>query len=163
MFENYSRLLRGVKKTEKELLEFSGCDLEHGSPAKALVSTAYRYGLEGRIQDNFTLKDLDTEVNRELRPVIVNWFSEDDGHYSVVVGIDEENVYLADPDVGYLRALRIDIFQRVWFDFQGDYIRTPEDLILRWMIVLYPAQEESRVSEREKFRLRGGKGRRSSR
>jgi len=153
----------GISKTEDELIKLSGCIPEQGLPGQALLDAANQCGLEGRIQDRATLDDLQYIVNEKQIPAIVNWFPDNDGHYSVTAGIDEENVYLVDPDLGYLRALTRDLFQRLWFDFPGRDIKEPENLILRWMIVLYPAQEESRVSERERFRLRGGKGRRSSR
>ncbi len=153
----------GISKTEEELIILSGCIPEQGLSGQALLDAAYQCGLEGKIQDYSTLEDLQRIVNEEEIPVIVNWFPDSDGHYSVTAGIDEENVYLVDPDMGYLRALRRDIFQTLWFDFPGKYIEKPEDLILRRMIILHLPYEDSRVNERETSRLRGGKGRRSSR
>ncbi|MBI4151962.1 C39 family peptidase [Candidatus Woesearchaeota archaeon] len=144
-----------ISKTEDYLIELSGCMKEQGLPGEALLTTAHHCGLEGKIQDNSTLEDLQKYINEREMPIIVNWFPDFDGHYSVAVGIDQENVYLVDPDLGYTRALRRDLFQRLWFDFPGEYIQKPEDLILRRMIILHP-YEDSRVKDREKLRLRGG-------
>jgi predicted double-glycine peptidase len=78
-------------------------------------------------------------------PVIVNWFTrgridypeEDvpDGHYSVVVGLDEEFIYLQDPEIGKLRKIEREDFMKVWFDFKGKYI-DPNELIVRQLIAI---------------------------
>jgi len=71
-------------------------------------------------------------------PVIVDWFSADEGHYSVVVHIDKRFAYLNDPELARVRKIDVNTFERVWFDFESDYLRTPKDLILRRMIVICP-------------------------
>ena len=38
-----------------------------------------------------------------------------DGHLSVVVGIDKENIYLQDPEIGKLRTISRDDFMKVWW------------------------------------------------
>ena len=78
-------------------------------------------------------------------PVIVNWISRGrvdypesetpDGHYSVVVGLDQNNIYLQDPELGHLRTLSRYDFMWVWFDFAGDYITSWDDL--RQLIAIY--------------------------
>ncbi len=140
----------GISVKEEELIGVSYCSVEHGLPGEALLDAARRYGLEGEIRDRSELDELSDYVNQQKIPVIVNWFDSFDGHYSVAVGLDEENVYLADPELGHLRALRRDIFLRLWFDFRGDYIKEPVDLILRRMIVLRPASEPYRVIDRDR-------------
>ena len=59
-----------------------------------------------------------------------------EGHYSVAVGLDDENVYLQDPEIGALRVFTRRDFMRVWFDFRGEYIK-PEELIVRQLIAIY--------------------------
>ncbi len=66
----------------------------------------------------------------------MDWFSGDDGHYSVVVGIDRKYIHLQDPELGKVRSLDIPTFRRVWFDFPGDMLHSHRDLILRRMIVV---------------------------
>jgi predicted double-glycine peptidase len=70
-------------------------------------------------------------------PAIVDWFSTDEGHYSVAVGVDKSNIYLQDPELGRIRKMKREDFQRVWFDFPGDCIKSKKDLIVRRMIVIY--------------------------
>jgi len=79
-------------------------------------------------------------------PVIVNWFTRGrkdyadsevaDGHYSVVAGIDEQFIYLQDPEIGKMRKIKRHDFMRVWFDFKGDYIK-PKELIIRQIIAIH--------------------------
>lgn len=79
-------------------------------------------------------------------PVIVNWFTRGradyessevaDGHYSVVVGLDDTHIYIQDPEIGDMRKIERDDFLRVWFDFTGEYIKSDE-LIIRQIIAIY--------------------------
>ena len=77
-------------------------------------------------------------------PVIVEWFLEDEAHYCVVVDIDKNNIYLMDPYRKYKPAVRKmplfdngePYFQKLWFSFEGAYMKDKNDLILRRMIVL---------------------------
>jgi predicted double-glycine peptidase len=83
-------------------------------------------------------------------PVIVNWFTRGrsdygdeetpDGHYSVVVGLDGDHIYLQDPEIGSLRIIEREDFLRVWFDFKPAYITSWDDIILRQLIAIYPTK-----------------------
>ena len=148
----------GIIKEEEELAELAGCTPRHGVSGEGLLEAAQYYGLEGKIQDNSSMEDLREAVMDKKIPVIVDWFSlmldetgyYSDGHYSVVVGLDTANVYFIDPEIGQQRSLKRRIFRRLWFDFSGDYLQEPDDLILRRMIILHqPQEEESRVKDRE--------------
>ena len=88
----------GIEKTEKEIGRKSGVNPRLGIEAEDLLRYAKRLGLKGRIKDHSELKDLTHWVKEKKIPVIVEWFFEDDGHFSVVADIDRENVYLQDPD-----------------------------------------------------------------
>ena len=87
-----------------------------------------------------------TGVERNI-PLIVDWFTigrddydEDirsaDGHYSVVCGIDDTHIFLQDPEICAKRMMKREVFDRVWFDFEGDRIR-PDELIIRQLIAIY--------------------------
>ena len=79
-------------------------------------------------------------------PVIVDWFTRGrgdypdseiaDGHYSVVAGLDAEYILLMDPEIGGVRRLARNDFLRVWFDFEGEYIK-PDELIVRQVIAIH--------------------------
>ena len=79
-------------------------------------------------------------------PVIVNWFTRGridypesdvpDGHLSVVVGLDEEFIYLQDPEIGKIRKLARDDFMKVWFDFTGEKINSWDEMIIRQLVAI---------------------------
>jgi len=128
----------GVKKSEKELGRLTGCTTRHGTTAQKIVRAARQLGFVAKTKDDSTIADLRRLVVGKRMPVIVDWFSADAGHYSVVVHIDKRFAYLNDPELARVRKIDVNTFERVWFDFESDYLRTPKDLILRRMIVICP-------------------------
>jgi predicted double-glycine peptidase len=125
----------GIKKTEKQIA--NAVKAKHlGVEASDLIKIAKKWGLRGKIKDHAELKDLSRWVKKKGIPIIVEWFLDDDGHFSVVVDIDRENVYLQDPDLGHVRAMRRDIFLKVWFTFPTKYMKRESDLVLRRMLVI---------------------------
>lgn len=127
----------GVKKSERELAKLSGATPGRGVEAARLLRAAKKSGLRGFIRDNASLNDIRKLVNVKKIPVIVDWFSGDDGHYSVVVGIDKKNIYLQDPEWGRRVSMDLKTFYRVWFDFPGDFIKSKKDLIIRRIIIIH--------------------------
>ena len=127
-----------VEKSEEELARLTNCTQDWGVEAQQLAAVAKGLGLEAEIIDNATFDDIRKWVLEKKIPAIVDWFSKDDGHYSVVVDIDDENIYLQDPEFGKLRAMRLEKFYRVWFDFPGDYIVDRSQLTIRRLLAIYP-------------------------
>ena len=133
----------GVSVSEAEIAEAAGATKERGTKIEGLIKAARHFGFKTFVKKNSSLGDLEYFVKRKV-PVIVDWFSEDDGHYSVVVDIDEKNVVLMDPELRkiliYVRRRKFsrETFLRIWFDFPGDFMRKPEDLVLRLMLVVTP-------------------------
>ena len=125
----------GVKKSERTLAKLSGATRSKGVEATGLVRAARKLSFMAQIKDRATIGDIRRFIKMGV-PVIVDWFSKDDGHYSVVAGIENGRIYLQDPELGRLRSLDIETFQRVWFDFPGDVIRSPKDIIIRRLIAI---------------------------
>lgn len=133
----------GVFVSEAEIARVAGATRGKGTSAKGLAKAAKHFGFKTSLKENSALMDLEYFVNKKI-PVIVDWFSEDDGHYSVVVDIDGRNITLMDPQLRKIlifirrRVMPLKTFFRVWFDFPGNYIKRPNDLVLRRMIVITP-------------------------
>ena len=124
----------GIEISEKQLIK----DCENSSvgvESDILLKIAKKYGLKGKLIKNATFKNIKKFLKKN-QAIIVEWFSEDDGHYSIVSRIDNENIYLIDPELGHLRAIRKEKFKRIWFTFPGKFMKTKNDLKLREMIVL---------------------------
>ena len=102
----------GIDIEENELIRLLNTTSDNGTDEKDIVRVARQMGLEAELKDNITLVDLERSIKMGV-PVIVDcqawrgslysnksWADDwDDGHYMVVIGIDEKNVYLEDPYV----------------------------------------------------------------
>ncbi len=126
----------GVRRSEAALVKLSGATRPRGVEAAGLVRAAKKLGLKASVKNFATFEDIRKYLTRGI-PVIVDWFSEDDGHYSVAVGLDRKYIYLQDPEWGRPRRIDRQTFQRVWFDFPGDFLRNKNDLIIRRLIVIW--------------------------
>jgi ABC-type bacteriocin/lantibiotic exporter with double-glycine peptidase domain len=135
----------GIEKSEQELAEICRTDSDLGTDDQGLEKAAEQLGFKVEIKNESTFEDIEGWIDRGV-PVIVNWFTRGrvdyddssvaDGHYSVVVGLDDDSIFLQDPETGSLRTLDREDFMTVWFDFTGKYIQ-PEELVLRQIIVIY--------------------------
>lgn len=127
----------GISKNEIELAKLSNCKSSKGVEAEDLLKTAKKFGFKGFIKDFSDFSDIKKYVLKKKIPVIVDWFSIDDGHYSVVVGIDKKYIYLQDPEIGKIRKIDLKTFKRIWFDFPSNFLKKKQDIIIRRMLVLY--------------------------
>ena len=123
----------------------SGWSRDLGIDDKGIKKAASSFGFKIRIKNNSSFKDIEKWLDKKI-PVIVSWLSRGrcdysdsdiaDGHYSVVVGLDDKFIYLQDLEIGMIRKLKKDDFIRVWFDFKGKCIK-PNELIVRQVIAVY--------------------------
>lgn len=137
----------GLEKSEEEIAEMCERDEKLGTNAESLKKAAESHGFVVEIQNEAGFEDIQRWLDKKV-PVIVNWFTRGrsdyddsavpDGHYSVVIGLDEENIYLQDPEIGTMRTLKKDDFLRVWFDFKTDHVTLWDDMIIRQLIAVYP-------------------------
>lgn len=128
----------GIKMSEKKLAKMCGATASLGSNAGRILATAKKLGFKGFIKDSATISELAKFLKKDM-PVIVDWFSVNDGHYSVVVGLDKRYVYLEDPELGRLNVIEKDVFRRVWFDFNGKYlVKSSKNLLIRRVLVIHP-------------------------
>src|SRR3989344_690633 len=136
----------GIDKSEQELAKLTGLAQGLGVDDKGIANATESLGLKVQIENESTFNDIEKWLQKGV-PVIVDWFTrgrsdyEDsevaDGHYSVVVGLDDEYIYLQDPEIGNKRKIEREDFMKVWFDFTGHYIKSDE-LIIRQLIAIYP-------------------------
>lgn len=125
----------GIKKNIKELISLCKANSCQGTKVENILAVVKKFGLSAEIIDNAELKDIKKFTDEKI-PLIVDWFSEDDGHYSVAVGMDKKFIYLQDPEIAGIKKIDLKTFKRIWFDFSGDYLKSEKDLILRRMIVI---------------------------
>jgi predicted double-glycine peptidase len=126
----------GIKKSEAEIGKICKNRETSGMRIPGFRRAAKKLGLKFFFKNNADFGDINGFL-RKNTPVIVDWFSKDDGHYSVAVGLDKKNIYLADPEFREIKKMPKDIFRRVWFDFPGPYLKNKNGLIMRRIIVFY--------------------------
>ncbi len=135
----------GIEKDEKELANLCGAKKDLGTDDQGIKKAAESLGFKVEIKNNSSFADIEKWLDKNV-PIIVNWFTRGradypdsetaDGHYSVIVGLDDKFIYLQDPEIGKMRKIKRDDFMRVWFDFSGELIK-PEELIIRQIIAVY--------------------------
>ncbi len=135
----------GMNKSEQELAQLTKLVPGLGIDDKNIARAAESLGLKVQIKNESTFNDIEEWLKKGV-PVIVDWFTRGrsdyknsevaDGHYSVVVGLDDEYVYLQDPETGSERKIAREDFMKVWFDFTGHYLK-PNELIIRQLIAIY--------------------------
>lgn len=135
----------GIDKEEKDLAKLCGTKKDLGTDDQGIKKAAERLGFKVKIKNHSNFKDIEKWLDKKV-PVIVNWFTRGrmdyvdsdvaDGHYSVVCGLDDKNIYLQDPETGDMRKIGKEDFMTVWFDFTGRYIKSNE-LIIRQIIAIY--------------------------
>ena len=112
----------GVEKAEKELAKLCRIKRGLGTNDQGIKKTAESLGFKVKIKNNSSFRDIERWIDKDV-PVIVNWFTRGrvdytdadvpDGHYSVVCGIDDKNIYLQDPETSSMRKLDKEDFMTV--------------------------------------------------
>ena len=135
----------GVNKSEEELAGLCKVKKGLGTDDKSIKKAAEKIGFKVKIKNNSNFKDIENWLKKDV-PVMVDWFTKGrvycgdsstaDGHYSVVMGLDDEFIYLQDPELGAMRKIARNNFMRVWFDFKGEFLKSNE-LIIRQIIAIY--------------------------
>lgn len=135
----------GVNKTENELADLTSLVPGLGVDDVSIAKAAESLGLKVEIKNESSFEEIEKWLKKGV-PVIIDWFTRGrqdyddsdvaDGHYSVVIGLDEESIYLQDPEIGGERKIAREDFMKVWFDFKGQYLK-PEELIVRQLIAVY--------------------------
>src|SRR3990167_5451565 len=121
----------GLNESEEELAKLTKLVPGLGVDDKSIVDAAKTLGFKAEIQDESNFEDIENWLQKGV-PVIVDWFTRgrqdyddsevSDGHYSVVIGLDDEYIYLQDPETGGERKIDREDFMKVWFDFAGYHI-----------------------------------------
>lgn len=135
----------GINKTEKELAKLTHSVPGLGVDDRSISKVAKSLGFDVEIKNESDFEDIKKWLKKGV-PVIVDWFTRGrqdyndsevaDGHYSVVIGLDDEYIYLQDPETGGERKISRENFIKVWFDFTG-YDLKPEELIIRQLIAIH--------------------------
>ena len=107
----------GKNYSQEKLALLTNTTHKEGCAEEDIVKFAKSIGFkDSYIKKNSSIKEIKNLLKKKT-PVIVDWFSpEQAGHYSVVIKIDKDCIYLADPHFGKMIKHRLDWFEERWFD-----------------------------------------------
>lgn len=135
----------GVEKTEEEIAKLTGLVPGLGINDTSITQVAESLGFKTEIKNKSTFDDVEMWLKKGV-PVIVDWFTRGrsdysdnevaEGHYSVACGLDDQYIYLQDPEIGGIRKIDRNKFLKVWFDFTQNVIN-PDELIINQLIAIY--------------------------
>lgn len=129
----------GVEASANAIAKAAGSTRRYGTPLAGLKKAAKAYGFSLTYKDHSSLKDIRHFLDKNI-PVIVAWFYETEGHYSVVTKLDAKKIYMVDPYEGKEISMPTDTFMQIWFDFPYPYPKTKSEIRLRRLIVVQPAK-----------------------
>lgn len=137
----------GIDTTEDEIAGRCKHTYELGCTNEDMGAALLSYGLGAEVLKDSSIEDI-RYWNRHHIPVIVDFITPSvnpcegdmpNGHSAVVVDINQHDIYLLDPENGKTRKIKIEDFERVWFDWSGsERIEKDTVLDLRTMIIPFP-------------------------
>ena len=144
----------GKMMSEKDIAEICDHTYELGCKSEDMVCAAESLGFKVYMKNNSTIEEVVRLIDANV-PVIVDWFCGDppEGHSSVVIGYNNENLFILDPYLEEMRVVSKYDFRRCWFDFYETPI-TPQNLYVGQIIVIRPGegkkeeQNEGEITER---------------
>lgn len=125
----------GIEKTEEELAELTKASRTDGTSPDEIVRVAREFGFQAEYKTRSSIEELRLLIEQGVPP-IVDWFSEENGHYSIVIGIDDEYVTMAEPLTGSTRTLTIKNFLIKWFELDAYPPQDPSNFTLRDIIII---------------------------
>jgi ABC-type bacteriocin/lantibiotic exporter with double-glycine peptidase domain len=98
-----------------------------GNTCGELVKGVEKFGFKAEEVDNVTLKYLSSQLEKRyplialIDPAILYGGIEGFGHFVVITGIEGDNIYYHDPDLGKDLARDVSDFMKAWekFSFKG--------------------------------------------
>ena len=107
----------GVEVPEPVLKRLSDATTKDGASPQGLAQAAIELGFKAEVREHVTFEELRAWVAEGVA-VIVDWFDQNMGHYSVVKDVTDKDIVLMDPsDGGFTRRMKLADFKKVWFDF----------------------------------------------
>jgi uncharacterized protein len=122
----------GTREREDRLIERLETTPEHGTHPEDIVRVAREFGLEADIREGLEINDLKVGLSRGATVIVdlqawresddlpwrENW---EDGHYMVLLGADEHNLYFEDPSLlGSRGFIPVPEFLERWHDYEGE-------------------------------------------
>jgi ABC-type bacteriocin/lantibiotic exporter with double-glycine peptidase domain len=123
----------GYNFSEKRIAKLCGSSNKLGTTDKEMIVGLKKLGFDAVLKNNAYFKDI--RVALKTGVPIVAWFSEDDSHYSVVVGINKKQIAIQDPNSGGVYFYNLKTFRNIWFGFESGF-PDKSGLTIRSLIII---------------------------
>lgn len=126
-------LYYGIECTEEQIAKEFGTTESSGTSPEQLVIGFKKHGLEALIKENATLEDIYYNLGNNFPTLVAvqawlenyppkHWETTwEDGHWLIVLGMDDQNIYFEDPSLfgsrGYMSS---EEFLNRWHDYTGE-------------------------------------------
>lgn len=110
----------GKKVSERKIATIGNTTRENGTSPSGLIKAAKYFGFNAEYKENSSFMELRKLIIKQKIPVIVAWFSGHESHYSVAIGIDNKNIYMADPEFKEIKHIPLVAFEKIWFDYTSE-------------------------------------------
>ncbi len=123
----------GIDKREDELALQFGTTEANGTSPSQIITGLKSYGLIATPKENTTLEELKENIKNKIPTMVViqawadnyppaDWSKTwEDGHWVIIIGMDEQNIYFEDPVLlGSRGKMSKEEFLMRWHDYSGD-------------------------------------------
>jgi len=128
------------KSSGRDFIDEDTGKSEFGYFDDKFVESVKEFGFDGFCKDNSNVEEIKKYLEKSI-PVIVDWFSpEEESHFSVVVGLDNDYIFIADPHFGEIKKYDLEWFLKRWSDHglvPKDYPKNNPGWVHR-ICVVYP-------------------------
>ena len=103
--------------SEEKLVKKLNTQKSIGTHHQAMIDLAIEEGFFPYVNNESSIEEIESYLNKKI-PVIVHYTEpdNDDGHYSVIIGIEKNNIILNDPWNGEKFKINIEEFEKRWKD-----------------------------------------------
>ena len=119
-----------IPRSPREIQRMTNTDPHHGTSNADLQAAAVEMGFDAATKAGSSIEDIRKILREEEIPVIVNFIEPEhnEGHYTLVIGIDEGDIVFNDPWHGAGYKMTIKEFESRWKSGYEDRER--------WMMVM---------------------------
>jgi len=126
----------GVEKDPEEIARYINASHESGCDPIDIETGVKKLGFDCLYKRESSIEEIKKYLDQNIA-VIVQWFSpEENGHYSPVVGFEDDEILLADPALGKIRRMKVSQFILRWFEIDQYPPQNPCNFTLRDIIVI---------------------------
>lgn len=104
-----------INISEDKIIKLCETSKKRGTSHEHIIEELKNENLKVIEFQGSSIKKIISKIDEGI-PVVVNYFDENDneGHYSIVIGYDKENLFFADPWYGNNYKINKKNFERIW-------------------------------------------------